>query len=141
MRAGLASFALIPMRRAAMLAAFDFMTTRDPRQIVTRHIQRLRLPARLDGVRVQITVYDDEDTLRFMKNDEPDITLESQNAINAEFAKQMRRRGAEIQFVPVDIADYFAWLGRYQLQNVPANRAQYISWLTAPDPKPTPISP
>jgi hypothetical protein len=51
----------------------------------------------------------------------------------------MRKRGATIQMVPVDINAAFDWLARYNLPNTPANRAQYIAWLTSPDPKPTPL--
>jgi hypothetical protein len=111
------------------------MTWKQARLIAIGHIRRLHLPAQLAGARVQITDYVDEDTLRFLKTDEPEITLHSQQLINQAFAREIRKRGGVVEFVPVDIAEFFAWLGKYALANTPANRAQYISWLTCPDPK------
>lgn len=113
------------------------MTWKEARLIAINHIRRLGTPRRLDDVQVQITEYDDEDTLRFLKTEEPEITLQSQRLISQAFAREMRKRGARIRFVPVNINDYFAWLGRFDLADSPANRAQFIIWLTAPEPKPT----
>ena len=112
----------------------------EAKRIAQNHIARLNLPKRMGGIVVQITQYDDEDTLRFLKTEEPDITLESQKLLNAAFAEEMSRRGAHVQFVPVNVADYFSWLGRFNIKDGPANRAQFISWLTAPEPKPTPLA-
>lgn len=100
---------------------------------------RLKVPSRLEGVKVLIADYQDEDTLRFLKAEEPELTLQSQRLINQAFAREMRKRGARVQDVPVKIDDYFAWLGKHELNNTPANRAQFIGWLTASDPKPTPL--
>jgi hypothetical protein len=109
------------------------------RLVARRHIERLNLPSRLDGCTVQITDYDDEDTLRFLKVEEPEITLQSQRLINQAFAREMRKRGATVVLVPVRMNDYFGWLGRFDLKDEPANRAQFIAWLTAPAPRPQPI--
>ena len=114
------------------------MTWKEARIIAAQHCARLNVPRNLTGVVVQITQYDEE-PLRFLKADEPEITLQSQRLINQAFAREMRKRGARIQEVPVAIGDYFAWIAKYELENTPANRAQYISWLTSPDPKPTPL--
>ena len=114
------------------------MTWKQARIHALQCTARLNIPDRLEGVTVQITDYDDEDTLRFFKAEEPDLTLQSQRLINQSFAREMRKRGAVIRFVPVDINAAFAWLAKYDLPNTPANRAQYIAWLTAPEPKPTP---
>lgn len=115
------------------------MTWNEARLTVQRHIRRLGIPSRLDGVVVLITDYDDEDTLKFLKTEEPEITLKSQRMLNEVFAGEMRNRGGRIQFVHVVINDYFTWLGRYDLADSNTNRAQFISWLTAPEPKPKPI--
>ena len=106
-----------------------------------RHVARLQLPADLGGAQVLLTNYDDEDTLRFMKAEEPDLTLPIQHALNAAFAAEITRRNGRVRLIPVNIADYFAWLGRHLLSNTPANRAQYISWLTCPEPRFTPQEP
>jgi hypothetical protein len=115
------------------------MTWKEAKLIAVNHIRRLGLPRRLDGVLVLVTDYDDEGTLRFMKPEEPDITLQSQRLINQAFRREMRKRGARVRSVKVVRSDYFAWLARCKLKDSPANRAQFISWLTAPDPKPIPI--
>ncbi len=112
------------------------MTWKEARLIAVTHIRRLGFPRRLDGKTVLLTEYEDEDTLRFMKHEEPGITLQSQRLINQAFARECRKRGAAVQMVKVDVAEYFAWIGRYQLRNTAGNRAQYIAWLTAPEPKP-----
>jgi hypothetical protein len=115
------------------------MTWKKARMIALQHLARLQIPRRLEGITMQITEYDDEDTLRFLKAEEPDLTLESQRMINQAFIREVRKRGARIQSVPVRINDYFAWLAKYDLPNNAGNRAQYISWLTCPEPKATPI--
>lgn len=109
--------------------------------IAAQHAARLKLPPRLDGVRMQISTYADHDTLRFVKAEEPEITLQSQGLINQAFARECRKRGAVVEFVPVDVRDYFAWIGRYDLANTAGNRAQYVSWLTCPEPKFEPKKP
>jgi len=119
------------------------MTWKQARIIAAQHAARINLPRRLDGVTALITEYDDEDTLRFLKIEEPTLTLSSQRMINQAFARELRKRGARIQFVPVNIADYFGWLGRFGFTDNPGMRAQYISWLTCSEPKfdPQPASP
>lgn len=114
------------------------MNWQTAKEIAEAHIHRLGVPAQMDDVKVQITDYDDEDTLRFLKTEEPDITLASQRMINQAFAREIRKRGARVEFVPVNIADYFAWLGKFSLTDSAGNRAQFISWLTSPEPKFTP---
>jgi hypothetical protein len=114
------------------------MTWKQARIIAAQHAARINLPRRLDGVVVQLTEYDDEDTLRFLKTEEPDITLKSQQLINQAFAREVRKRGGIVAFIPVNISAYFDWLGRFHLADSPANQAQYISWLTCPEPKFTP---
>jgi hypothetical protein len=114
------------------------MTWKQARIIALQHIARLNVPRGLDGVTIVITDYDDEDLLRFIKVEEPDITLESQRMINQAFAREMRKRGARIERVLVNVNDYFSWLGKFDLTDSPAMRAQYISWLTCPEPKFTP---
>lgn len=111
------------------------MKTHEARKIAAGHARRLGIPARLDGITILLTDYDDEQTLRFLKTEEPDITLDAQRKLNAAFAGDMRRRGARVKFVPVAIADYFAWLGKFNLKDSAGKRAQYISWLTCPAPK------
>lgn len=96
---------------------------------------RLNIPHRLNGVTVQITEYDDAATLKFLKPEEPDLTLQGQQLINQAFAREMRKRGAAVQFVPVKIDDYFGWLGKFDLKDNAGMRAQYISWLTCAEPK------
>ncbi len=102
---------------------------------------RLRLPGRLDGATVLITDYSDEETLRFLKTEEPDITLDGQRMLNEAFADEMRLRGGRVEFVPVNVSDYFTWLGKFSLADSPANRAQFISWLTSQESKPAPSAP
>lgn len=114
-------------------------TWKQAKLVAGRHIARLNLPADMTGTKVLITDYDDQDTLRFLKTEEPEITLQSQRMINQAFARELRKRGARIQFVPVNVSDYFGWLGKFGLTDSNAMRAQYISWLTCPDPKPQPI--
>lgn len=114
------------------------MTWQESKHIAAQHAARINLPRDLRGVMVKITEYDDEATLRFLKAEESEITLARQRMINQAFARECRKRGAVIQFVPVNIADFYQWLGHWNLANTAANRAQYISWLTAPKPKPTP---
>ena len=111
------------------------MTWKQARIVAAQHCARINVPRRLDGVTVLITEYNDEDTLRFLKVEEPDITLQSQRMINQAFAREMYKRGARIESIPVSIADYFAWLGKFGIKDGPANRAQYVSWLTCPEPK------
>ncbi len=95
--------------------------------IAAQHCARLNVPRRLDGVIVLISEYDDEQTLRFLKTEEPEITLESQRLINQAFSREMRKRGARIEMVPLNINDYFSWLGRFGLKDNNGMRAQYIS--------------
>lgn len=64
---------------------------------------------------------------------------DEQRALNEAVAHLLRARGATVVFVPLILADYFTFLGRYDLPDNPANRAQFITWTTAPDPKPTPL--
>lgn len=116
----------------------NFMTWKQARFIAVGHLRRLQLPAQLHGSRVQLTDYDDEETLHFLKTEEPDLTLHAQRLINQAFAREIYKRGGDVEYVRVDVADYFGWLGRYNLADSPANRAQYISWLTCPEPKFTP---
>jgi hypothetical protein len=116
-----------------------FMTVQDADRIAAGHVQRLRLPARLDGLRVLLTDYADEDTLRFLKTEEPEITLAGQRMLNEAFARLIQRRGGRVSLVPVNVSDYFGWLGKFSLSDSPANRAQFIAWLTAPEPRPHPI--
>jgi hypothetical protein len=114
------------------------MTKSDAIKIVAGHCARLKLPARLDGVRVLITDYQDEQILRFIKPEEPEITLATQRMLNEVFAGEIRRRGGNVQFVSVSTDDYFAWLGKFDLKDGPSRRAQFVSWLTCPEPKFTP---
>ena len=111
------------------------MTWKQARIIAAQHAARINLPRRLDGVAVLITEYDDDDTLHFLKVEEPDLTLQSQGLINQAFAREVRKRGARVQFIPVNISDYFAWLVKFAITDSAANRAQYISWLNCPEPK------
>lgn len=114
------------------------MTWKQARLIAVQHVRRLKIPRRLDGIPVKITTYDDEDTLRFIKPEEPELTLASQRLISQAFARELRKRGAHIEYVPVNVAKYLDWLADHDLKNNAGNRAQYIAWLTAPDPA-TPI--
>ncbi len=82
-------------------------------------------------MRVLITDYQDEQMLRFIKPEEPDITLAGQQMLNEAFAGEIRRRGGRVEFIPVRASDYFAWLGKFDLRDGPDNRAQFISWLTS----------
>jgi len=104
------------------------MTWKQARIRAAQICAQLDLPHQLPGVRVRVRVaaYDDEDTLRFLKSEEPDLSLREQELINQAFARELRKRGARVEFVLVSIADYFAWLGRENLENTPAARAQFI---------------
>ena len=99
------------------------MNWKQARLIAIRHIRRLNVPRRMDGATVQITNYDDEVTLRFLKTEEPEITLHSQRMINQAFAREMHKRGAAIQMVPVNVSGYFDWLAKYGMRDGPQNRA------------------
>jgi hypothetical protein len=70
------------------------MTWKQARMIAAQHCARLNVPSRLDGVKVQITEYDYEGT---------DLTLADQRMINQAFEREMRKRGARVQFVPVNV--------------------------------------
>lgn len=117
------------------------MTWQEAKAVAERHLEHLALPPRLDGLTVQITDYEDEALLRFIKAEEPDITLHGQRMINQAFTRLLRKRGARTLTVPVRAADYFAWLGRFGIADGPSARAQYISWLTCPEPKFSPRPP
>jgi len=114
------------------------LTWKHARIIAAQHAARIDLPRRLDGAEVQIADYDDEGTLRFLKHDEPDLSLRDQQMINQAFARECRKRGARVRLVPVTVRDYFDWIADHRLVNTPGNRAQYVSWLTCGDPKFTP---
>ncbi len=78
----------------------------------------------------------------FLKTEEPDtLPWTDSGALNEAFADEMRLRGGRAEFVPVNVSDYFGWLGKFSLADSPANRAQFISWLTSPKPKPAPSAP
>lgn len=111
------------------------MTWKEARIIAAQHCARVNIPRQLDGQTVLIPDYNDEHTLRFLKTEEPEITLASQRMINQAFGREMRKRGARLEFVRMDIAEYFAWLGRFGLKDSNHMRAQYSSWITCPEPK------
>jgi hypothetical protein len=112
------------------------MTLKEAQIIAVRHIAQRQLPRRLDGVIVPIPAYTDEAALTFLKPEEPEITMASQRIINRAFAREVRKRGARVVFVPVDASDYFGWLGQFGSTDSPAMRAQYLLWIIAPEPKP-----
>lgn len=112
------------------------------REVTTRAkamIDRLGLTrVRLDGQTVLLTDYESDEALRFLKPDDQ-YSLAGHRLLNSAFAREMKKRGADVEFVMVRMVDYFDWLARYDLENNPANRAQFISWLTAGEPKPEPL--
>lgn len=85
-----------------------------------------------------MTDYADARTLKMLKPDEPELTIESQRMINQAFMRELHKRGARVRRVEVRADEYLTWLDQFGLRNSPENRAQFISWLTAPDPKPIP---
>lgn len=102
------------------------MTWKEARLVAARHCAALQIPRDMTGVTCPITDYDDEDTLRFLKTEEPDITLVGQRMLNQAFARELRRRGATVVFVRLNVSDYFGWLGQNKLDDSPARRAQFI---------------
>jgi len=96
------------------------MTWKQARIIAAQHAARLQIPRDLRGVVVQITDYPDEETLRFLKPEEPDITLAGHRMINQALSRETRKRGARVEFVTVKSRDYFDWLTRFHLDDCAA---------------------
>jgi hypothetical protein len=114
------SFIISPMLSRTWLRAY-----------VRRAVALLRLPERLDGVRVNLTEYPDADTLAFLR---PGENLPEQRQINAAMAAEFRRRGGDVHLVTLHLADYFTWLARHDRRDGPATRAEFISWATHTSP-------
>lgn len=112
------------------------MTWKEARLTAINYIRRIGMPRRVDGLRVLLTEYPDAETLHFLR---PDDTLDGQRLISQAFAREVRKRGGTVEFIPITLSGYFDWLTEFRLPETPGNRAQYIAWITTPEPRPAPI--
>lgn len=114
------------------------MTWKSARFVADQYLQKLNLPPRLDRAVIQLSDYESDEDLYFLKSSN-EWGLAFHRMVNEALARALRKRGAKIAFVLIRMKDYFAWLAKFDLPNTPANRAQFIGWSTAPEPKPQPI--
>lgn len=115
------------------------MSHQSAKIIARSYLQRLGIEhADLHGITIKLSEYQDQPTLDFLQPGNT-WTLEFHGMVNNALAREMKNRGAKVDFVPIILDAYFAWLAKFNLPNTPANRAQFISWMTAPDPKPDPL--
>ncbi len=114
------------------------MTWSNAKEHALRLIETLNLPDDLHGSTIQLTDFEDEACLRFLKPDQ-DWGIEFHRMVNRSFSRELRKRGAKVEIIVIQLSHYFDWLVQFGLENTTANRAQYIGWVTAPEPKPTPL--
>ncbi len=114
------------------------MTWQSAKSVAQECLAKMNLPPSLKGARIQLTDYESNADLKFLKGAD-EWQLEFHRMVNGGIARELRKRGAKVEIIKISMADYFSWIAKHNLENSAANRAQYISWMTATEPKPTPI--
>lgn len=101
----------------------------NPEHIARAYLERMHLPQRLEGAVIQLTDYESDADLKFLKSSD-EWPLEFHREVNAAMSKELTKRGARVSIVKIRMADYFHWISKNKLKNTPANRAQFISEMT-----------
>lgn len=108
------------------------MTWKHAKMLAATYAAKLDLPRDLNGASVRIADYDDPETLAFLKGGT--LNVHEQRLVNQAFAREIRKRGGLVTFVPLDLAEFRQWLVENNLPNTTENRAAYIATLTCPKP-------
>ncbi len=76
---------------------------------------------------IRLAHYTDADLLRFVKPDEPEITLEIQQLLTFLTRDYLTQFGVKVILVPFDASKYLDWLARNSLPNNAHNRAGFVA--------------
>lgn len=92
--------------------------------------ERFQWPRDLTGATMRLADYETEGDLKFLKG-HAEWPLEFHRMVNSAMARDLRKRGATVEIVPLKMTDYFDWLATEKLANTAANRAKFITLKTS----------
>lgn len=88
------------------------------------------LPEDFFGATVKLSQYPDQETKDFLRPGDKAWSLEFHTMVNRAIAREFRRRNAKVEFVTVELNEFFEWMVREKKENSPATRAEFISLKT-----------
>lgn len=106
------------------------MSWQSAKQIALQYLRRLNLPEDLTGIQIKLADYPDQETKDFLKPGDRAWTLEFHRMVNNAFARELRKRGGTVQFITIQLPEFYDWLVKENLDNTPAYRAAFVSFKT-----------
>lgn len=92
--------------------------------------QMPHLPEDFSGATVRLSQFPDQATKDFLKPDDLAWSVEFHTMVNRALAREFRRRNARVEFITIELPEFFDWLVASKKENSPATRAEFISLKT-----------
>lgn len=89
--------------------------------------QMPHLPEDFRGATVRLSKFPDQATKDFLRPDDLAWSVEFHDMVNRAVAREFRRRKARVEFVMIELPEFFDWLILAGKNNSPATRAEFIS--------------
>lgn len=107
------------------------MSWQSAKQIATARLRQLNLPEDLSGMDARLADYPDQETKDFLKPGDRSWSLEFHRMVNQAIAREIRRRGGRVSMVIINLAEFYDWLLREQLENSLETRAKFVTLKTS----------
>lgn len=91
---------------------------------------RMNLPEDLRGTRILLSQFPDQSTKDFLRPDDKAWPNEFHGMVNRAIRRELEKRGACVQFVTIELNEFFDWLVAEKKENSPATRAEFIALKT-----------
>jgi hypothetical protein len=90
-------------------------------------LDRMHLPPELRAAHIRLSQFPDQATKDFLRPGDSAWSNEFHQMVNRAIARELRKRGALVSFVTIELDEFFNWLVAAHKENTPATRAEFIA--------------